>query len=214
MPAVLNFDELNRFGDDRNPSYEEYFGAVPGLNQKQRADRIRLAERIGQGAVDVFNLILILSAYDSVDWESMKNQLENLMFIAVAGFMTITDDVGDHLRDMAVDIIDVTKKHISEGPDGYFTSEDRARGIGENISEQVWNDEDFRQAIENHKTRKEWVSMKDNRVRDTHAEADGQKRKITDPFVVGDSLLMYPGDWTLGADASELVGCRCGVRYT
>ena len=55
-----------------------------------------------------------------------------------------------------------------------------------------------------------WQSRKDDRVRDTHIIADGQTvQGTTEPFKVGDSLLMYPGDTSLGADMSEIIGCRC-----
>ncbi|GAF75877.1 unnamed protein product, partial [marine sediment metagenome] len=55
-----------------------------------------------------------------------------------------------------------------------------------------------------------WQSRKDDRVRPTHVKADGQTVKgTTEPFTVGDSLLMYPGDTSLGADMAEIIGCRC-----
>ena len=208
MPSVLEFDEINR--PERNPSYEEYFDAVPYLSRKQKADRVRLAQRIGDSVKNAFNLMLAMIAYGNADWQDMKEHLAELMLLAIAGMMNVGEDVEFHIRDMASEIMDVTENRID---DEYYTSEDRARGIGENISEQVWNDADFKQAVEQHKTRKQWESMKDSRVRDTHADADGQVRPITDPFLVGESLLMYPGDWSLGADANEIINCRCGVRY-
>lgn len=52
-----------------------------------------------------------------------------------------------------------------------------------------------------------WVSQKDNSVRDSHRVADGQIVKIDEPFMVGNSALMYPGD-PLG-EAKEVINCRC-----
>jgi len=58
-----------------------------------------------------------------------------------------------------------------------------------------------------------WDSAGDFRVRYSHRAMDGQKVGIDEPFVspLG-SQLMYPGDGSLGADASEIINCRCRVR--
>jgi len=55
-----------------------------------------------------------------------------------------------------------------------------------------------------------WESRKDERVRETHIIADGQRVPGTaTPFMVGNSLLMYPGDTSLGAEMKEIIDCRC-----
>ena len=54
-----------------------------------------------------------------------------------------------------------------------------------------------------------WCSMGDKRVRSTHARANGQFRKKGEPFNIGGSKLLYPGDNSLGASAKEVVCCRC-----
>jgi SPP1 gp7 family putative phage head morphogenesis protein len=57
--------------------------------------------------------------------------------------------------------------------------------------------------------RHEWLATSDNRTRDSHRAADGQVRDITEPFDVGGSKLMYPGDPSGPAD--ETIQCRCTV---
>lgn len=53
-----------------------------------------------------------------------------------------------------------------------------------------------------------WRSTRDNRVRDTHREMDGQVRGLSEPFVSpAGSSLMYPGD--PAAPAEEVINCRC-----
>jgi uncharacterized protein with gpF-like domain len=54
---------------------------------------------------------------------------------------------------------------------------------------------------------KEWMSMGDNRVRDTHRQAHGQRVEVGDDFVVGGYTCSYPGDPNL--PPSERCGCRC-----
>ena len=60
---------------------------------------------------------------------------------------------------------------------------------------------------------REWDTSGDARVRESHARADGQKRKGNEPFNVGGYQLRYPGDSSLGAPAEEVVQCRC-IEHT
>jgi uncharacterized protein with gpF-like domain len=59
--------------------------------------------------------------------------------------------------------------------------------------------------------RKMWVSSGDDKVRDTHQQADGQVVGLDETFTVGSSRLDYPGDEDHGADASEVIDCRCSM---
>jgi len=60
---------------------------------------------------------------------------------------------------------------------------------------------------------REWVTAEDERVRDSHAEMDGQVVGQDEPFVSGDgNELMYPGDPS--APPEEVIRCRCAVATT
>jgi uncharacterized protein with gpF-like domain len=56
---------------------------------------------------------------------------------------------------------------------------------------------------------KGWVTTMDGRQRDTHGDANGQIRPLAEPFDIGDSQLMYPGDPT--GSAREVINCRCTI---
>ena len=60
---------------------------------------------------------------------------------------------------------------------------------------------------------KTWWANLDSRVRETHADAHEQVKPADEPFEVGDSELMFPGDDSLGADEGEIINCRCSVLY-
>lgn len=64
--------------------------------------------------------------------------------------------------------------------------------------------------------RKKWLAVRDNRVRDTHAELDGQERPVDEPFEVmtDDGRLLeidYPGD--PNAPPELVYNCRCTLVY-
>lgn len=58
---------------------------------------------------------------------------------------------------------------------------------------------------------KEWASAEDDRVRPTHAQADGQEVALDAAFNVGGSPMMYPGD--PAAPAREIIFCRCATLH-
>jgi uncharacterized protein with gpF-like domain len=58
-----------------------------------------------------------------------------------------------------------------------------------------------------------WVHMADNRVRDSHRAAGGQRRTLDDAFLVSGERLMFPGDVSMGASPGTVVRCRCHIAY-
>jgi uncharacterized protein with gpF-like domain len=56
---------------------------------------------------------------------------------------------------------------------------------------------------------KVWTATEDDRTRESHAAADGQKVKLDDDFVVGGAKLLHPSD--PDGPAAEVINCRCVV---
>ena len=59
---------------------------------------------------------------------------------------------------------------------------------------------------------KEWCSVIDKKTRKSHLTANGQIRKLDEPFTVGTSKMMFPQDDSLGADLGEIINCRCCLK--
>jgi SPP1 gp7 family putative phage head morphogenesis protein len=55
---------------------------------------------------------------------------------------------------------------------------------------------------------KRWYTALDERVRDTHMDAHGQIRKLSEAFSVGGDRMESPGQ---GSDPAENINCRCVV---
>jgi uncharacterized protein with gpF-like domain len=59
---------------------------------------------------------------------------------------------------------------------------------------------------------KTWVTMRDDRVRETHDYLEGMKIPINEPFVTYDmDEAMYPGGFSL---PENNVNCRCTLKIT
>ena len=65
------------------------------------------------------------------------------------------------------------------------------------------------QALDLGDLEREWIAVEDARVRPSHADADGQRRRIGEPFDIGGAKLAAPGDPRGPAD--EVIGCRCAL---
>lgn len=60
----------------------------------------------------------------------------------------------------------------------------------------------------------QWLSKRDERVRPTHVEADGQVRLVSDRFEVGAWKLWHPGDPSdLPESWEEIANCRCVLLF-
>lgn len=59
--------------------------------------------------------------------------------------------------------------------------------------------------------KKVWVATQDERTRDTHDSADGQKVDMNESFSVNGADLRFPGDPS--GPAGEIINCRCVVIY-
>lgn len=58
--------------------------------------------------------------------------------------------------------------------------------------------------------KKGWLATRDERVRDAHAQADGQVVELAQPFLVDGEPLMYPGDPS--GSPGNVIQCRCTVE--
>ena len=116
-----------------------------------------------------------------------------------------------HVPETVASVLSTT---ISDPEKTFNFSEDRAALIAENEANAVWNDAEFLEAIDEGYTEKTWRSIIDKRTRDTHRYLDGETKPILEPFEVGEYLMMYPKDESLGAGGEEIANCRCSVEYS
>lgn len=100
-----------------------------------------------------------------------------------------------------------------EDKSDYWLSLDRATNIAQSEANTFLNYSDYVDAKDRGYTQKTWLTMLDDRVRDSHEEIEGQTVGIDETFKVGTSEMRFPHDWTLSPDPKEVINCRCAVDY-
>lgn len=146
-----------------------------------------------------------------LDWINWRKETSSIGIVGTSAERVRTL-IHDTLKDGPWSV-DKVQKRLQED---YTFSDDRARTIArtEILTSQTTGEfaSDMRLADEGIIIGKEWHDTADNRTRSTHVHANGQVQPFYEPFIVGNSKLMYPRDSSLNADAAETIQCRC--HYT
>ena len=210
MLDVRDYDELNGLvGMSRSEDYEDYFG-VMDLPDAGKAKRIELAERLGDNFLLVLAFLFTMQQYQSINWQTIRTRFEGAYRDALTNIITIDEYLDSYIRQFSYDVAESTQNHVDEP---YYYSLDRSIVMAENESNTVWNYSDFQSAIQSGYTRKQWIDIRDRRERESHRRVGGTVKPINEPFVVGSSFMNYPKDTSYGASSSEIVNCRCSIRY-
>jgi uncharacterized protein with gpF-like domain len=153
--------------------------------------------------------------------EYIQDQFYDKYLDVVLGYMLIDSYIKEYVLETSKQIIVTTFSHIVEkhpdseqATDDYYLSNDRAMFISECEANSILNYRQHSKAVKAGKTKKTWIDVGDKRERKTHLEVGGTILPIDEPFSVGDSLLQFPTDTSLGASADEIVNCRCSIQYS
>lgn len=210
----MAIDELNTIPKQKSVSsralpYEQYFGEME-LTEEQKEERVQLAEDFEDMMLFLFALLAVVSEFSYENIQFVVNQVESRYLSVLGEYMALDDYLNGYAKQFAENTVRTTTEHSG---DAWYTSSDRAMYVAENESNTSFNYSEYRQAIEQGKTQKQWITMRDKRVRHTHAEVDGETVGIEEVFLVGTSMMMFPKDDSLGASAKEIINCRCSVKY-
>lgn len=204
------FDELNT-GEPKILSipFREYFRGMDS-SEKQIEERISLSKDLEEVMIFLLILIGMMKQNDSVDAEYATYQLSEQCKNVVSRHMPLDTELNRHIDLFAKETVRTTINNIE---DEWFLSHDRATLIAENEAQSDFNYADYSAAVKAGKTRKKWVDVKDRKERETHREVGGMVMPIDENFVVGNSLMRFPKDTSLGAEMKEIANCRCTIKY-
>ena len=207
----VSFDELNKLSEEsmRSDPYEKYFEDME-ITDEQKEERIKFSKDIEPVLIYILTLALMMIKQDSVDRLFLIKEFKTEYLDIVEKYIAIDDYVLSYSDILSNNIINAT----FDNSDEYFLSYDRVYFISECEANSVLNYSDFKKAVLKGKKYKTWVDIRDSRERKTHREVGGKTIPIFESFTVGSSLLLYPKDISLGASSSEIVNCRCTVKYS
>ena len=200
-----NIDELNNLRRSVEP--RKYFEEM-GFTEEEVEERVEFTEK----ADSIFDVILVLIlTSDYYTWDDLRDRLESEYLGLVIEYADIDDYLTQYVSDFSSNFINTTKDHDGEE---WYTSSDRSLFNAENGANDVLNYKEYQEAIKSGKTKKEWVSEKDGKVRNTHRAVDGKKIGIKENFYVGGVPMRFPKDYEYAeAFPQEVINCRCRCRY-
>lgn len=100
-----------------------------------------------------------------------------------------------------------------EEDSGYNLSMSRGFFIAADTANAIMNYTDFAMAKADGMRRKQWITLNDEKVRNTHEEVNNQVIDIDDVFIVGGSIMRFPKDEMYLPNPKETIRCRCSIRY-
>lgn len=216
--SVSSYDELNiRPNNHRSEPYKEYFSKM-SISDKEKQERIAFSEQMEEVVLYILALIETTIESGESDQEYIQTQFYDKYLDVIASYMLIDTYIKQYALDVTKQIIDATFERFSAEDesitDDYYLSNDRAMFISECEANSILNYRQYSKAVKAGKTKKKWIDVGDKRERKTHLEVGETILPIDEPFSVGDSLLQFPKDTSLGASADEIANCRCSIQYS
>lgn len=216
--SVSSYDELNiRPSNRRSEPYKEYFSKM-SISDKEKQERIAFSEQMEEVVLYILALIETTIESGETNREYIQTQFYDKYLDVIASYMLIDTYIKQYALGVTKQIIDATFERFSAEDrsitDDYYLSNDRAMFISECEANSILNYRQYSKSIKAGKTKKKWIDVGDKRERKTHLEVGGTTLPIDEPFSVGDSLLQFPKDTSLGASADEIVNCRCSIQYS
>ena len=216
--SVSSYDELNiRPNNRRSEPYKEYFSKM-SISDKEKQERIAFSEQMEEVVLYILALIETTIESGEADQEYIQTQFYDKYLDVIASYMLIDTYIKQYALSVTKQIIDATFERFSSEDksitDDYYLSNDRAMFISECEANSILNYRQYSKAVKAGKTKKKWIDVGDKRERKTHLEVGETILPIDEPFSVGDSLLQFPKDTSLGASADEIVNCRCSIQYS
>jgi len=121
--------------------------------------------------------------------------------------------INHHSNQEPLDSPQITSDGSTLQDDIYWLSYRRAEDIAKSEANTFLNYTDYADAKDRGYTKKQWLTMLDDKVRQTHSEVEGDTIGIDEVFQVGNSQMRFPHDLASSPDPKEVIGCRCAVEY-
>lgn len=208
--AQRTFDELKSIRTELDElsaarEIEQYFSEMD-LPEEEIELRIQVANDFQRFFRNLFLLMLTGEALREKYIDDIRSE-----YIRICDRYDLIPNMV-HIDRLAETIVDNTLQNIDTE---WYTSIGRSVNIAETETNNSANYDDLQDAIESGLTQKTWVTMRDNKVRESHVVLDGATIGIDELFQVGDAEMRFPCDEEVAFDyPEEIVNCRCTISYS
>ena len=226
----MDFDNLNNIQTEyTEESFDiERFIDEMEISDEQKDNRKELAQELSLALMFLFALVREqMNYYGYIDYAILYNRFKGKFEPIVLKYARNDEYIQTYVDKASNDIINTTINRAAldtaiivgamqaeESNTDFWLSQERADIVAANEANTILNYEELQEAVDEGKTKKQWVTMHDRRVRHTHRQIDGKTIDIDEFFQVGDVQLMIPrdevNDWTGG---EETANCRCTLRF-
>lgn len=208
MPT--GFDEMKTLSELTDSPYYEYFIKMD-LPDDEIAKRIQTAEEFENEFMVILALALLL--YQQGEFDRQRIQARFREGYLRVGRNRLSPDswyLAQRATEFSQDVSETTEQNLDSE---YYTSLERAMNMSRTESNVINNYGYFLDMAEQGYTRKQWRTMLDKKVRDSHRSMEGKTIGIYEYFDVNGYQLLFPADTSLSPPASVIAGCRCSLRF-
>lgn len=212
---ILYFDEMNLLQSDKDrriKTSQQFFKAILKFLANQLLNLMAgtfLFENTTEQYEDALFDLYMFMAVDKYDSTIANKAKKFSQYIQETTEKAVREAKGnENYRNAITNGLRVSKEDIPKSV-LYVFSEERAMNIALNETNWMYNYLNHVNLVEAGHLTHTWESMKDERVRESHVEADSQTVPINEPFIVNGYRMMFPLDDSLGAPVDEIIWCRC-----
>lgn len=209
--------EIARAGKEYAAASESRFKTI---TKQHKANLLEISDALARETAEKFALVPwdgVKAAIPGFDTELAQRVYDKVAKSAAKRVVDISETTESQVRGvlasgMATDIGSVRIARNIVARTGGLIGRARAATISRTEVHSAANMAQFEMASEvGVSLKREWIAGNDDRVRDDHANADGQIVGPDEPFTVMGESLMYPGDPS--GSPSNIINCRCVVAF-
>ena len=185
--------------------------------QSEKDMRVRICNRLEKELIDIFDWVAKFGS-GFFYWELLDKKMhERYVKIILEEYPNIEDKeelielLAYYFYENTTDLImkaDGDKQKLKRA-----LSKERARDCARNETNKAVNTLDYDDKFNKGYRYKEWQTTIDGKERPSHNKADKQKVKIDEPFIINGYQMDFPMDDSYDAPLTEILGCRCSVKY-
>ena len=185
--------------------------------QSEKDMRVRICNRLEKELIDIFDWVANFGS-GFFYWELLDKKMhERYVKIILEEYPNIEykeeviELLAYYFYENTTDLImkaDGDKEKLKRA-----LSKERARDCARNETNKAVNTLDYDDKFNKGYRYKEWQTTIDGKERPSHNKADKQKVKIDEPFIINGYQMDFPMDDSYDAPLTEILGCRCSVKY-